>query len=168
MPNSRPVPPFADRSIDIQGTHAGPWAPHAGADCPHPMNPCPRGAPGPTRRARAACAATAGFCARFAALGPILGAGLGPGAQQAPWAVAQGPPNHLIHPTMPLGGKFGQFGKPAHQFAASWLAPLFGGPKMALLPKKSTATREQTWPNTLKQSHGLPQAKLRGWGQSAK
>ena len=67
------------RCIDILGTHARLQAPRTGADCLHPMNPPPRATPGPTRHARAVCAASAGFCAHFAALAQPLGAWLGAG-----------------------------------------------------------------------------------------
>ena len=60
--------------IDILGAHARLQAPHTGADCLHPMNPPPSPPLSPTRHARAVCAASAGFCAHFAALAQPLGA----------------------------------------------------------------------------------------------
>ena len=125
-----------DRSIDIQGTHAGPWAPHAGADCPHPMNPCPRGAPGPTRRVRAACAATAGFCARFAALGPVLGGWPRAGCSTSTMARDGGPPKPFNSPNNATGRKIRPIWKACSPICSQLACTPFWGPKNGTFAQK--------------------------------
>ena len=117
---------------------------HVGADCPHPMNPCPRGAPGPIRRARAACAATAGFCARFAALGPVWGGWPRAGCSTSTMGRGARPPKPFNSPNNATGRRIRPIWKACSPICSHLACTPLGGPKNGTLPKKSTATGEQT------------------------